>query len=353
MKSSVLLLAVFLLKVLVSSPGGQAQTTGPGNCSGVTCQNGGTCVDGVNSYRCDCVSGYEGDHCEIRTDCSDSSPHCAYWASIGECESTPGYMLPNCPLSCGHCTSATATTATATTATATTATATTATATTATATTATATTATATTATATTATATTATATTAQATTPTPLATPPTSPTTPAGPTKNVPADEKVGLGVLAGITIATAFVGSLLGVGVSQLVKWRRSKPKGETSRQADLEGENSTAVRLEPVPLPRPDQTGDAQVHYDVPTVPPLLCQTSGQPRPHQTGDARVHYDVPRVPPVLHQPSGQYQELQPTHYQGLVHSYKNDQEEEYVEPTAREDSSPYEPMDNSYLEP
>ena len=30
------------------------------------CANGGTCVDdGVNSYICDCATGYEGPTCEI------------------------------------------------------------------------------------------------------------------------------------------------------------------------------------------------------------------------------------------------------------------------------------------------
>ena len=33
-------------------------------CSGVTCQNGGTCVDGINGYTCNCVAGYTGTHCE-------------------------------------------------------------------------------------------------------------------------------------------------------------------------------------------------------------------------------------------------------------------------------------------------
>ncbi|KAI8511721.1 hypothetical protein Bbelb_108210 [Branchiostoma belcheri] len=160
------------------------------------------------------------------------------------------------------------------------------------------------------------------------LPTPPaTQPTTTRGYTteaKYVPADDKVGPGVLAGVAIATAVVGFFLGVGVSQLVQWRRSKPEGETSRQADLEEEN--AVRLEPIPLPRPDQTGNARVQYDVPTE--------------------------SAPRFLRQTSGQYQELRPAEYQGLEHGDENDEEEEYVEPIAREDSTPYEPVDDTYLE-
>lgn len=34
-------------------------------CSSGPCQNGGTCTDGVNGYTCRCVSGWEGDRCDI------------------------------------------------------------------------------------------------------------------------------------------------------------------------------------------------------------------------------------------------------------------------------------------------
>ena len=34
-------------------------------CIGVTCQNDGTCVDGLAEYTCACAAGYGGDHCEI------------------------------------------------------------------------------------------------------------------------------------------------------------------------------------------------------------------------------------------------------------------------------------------------
>ena len=29
------------------------------------CQNGGACVDGVNSFTCICVPGFEGNQCQI------------------------------------------------------------------------------------------------------------------------------------------------------------------------------------------------------------------------------------------------------------------------------------------------
>lgn len=34
------------------------------DCVNHTCINGGSCVDGVNSYLCSCVKGYTGDRCE-------------------------------------------------------------------------------------------------------------------------------------------------------------------------------------------------------------------------------------------------------------------------------------------------
>ena len=36
-------------------------------CASETCNNGGTCDDGVNTFTCRCVDGYEGTNCEINT----------------------------------------------------------------------------------------------------------------------------------------------------------------------------------------------------------------------------------------------------------------------------------------------
>ncbi|CAH1257012.1 FBLN7 [Branchiostoma lanceolatum] len=36
-------------------------------CASHPCENGATCMDGVNGYTCTCAAGYVGDHCEERT----------------------------------------------------------------------------------------------------------------------------------------------------------------------------------------------------------------------------------------------------------------------------------------------
>ena len=33
-------------------------------CASNPCENGGTCVDGINSYNCKCVAGYVGHNCD-------------------------------------------------------------------------------------------------------------------------------------------------------------------------------------------------------------------------------------------------------------------------------------------------
>jgi len=36
-------------------------------CAPLLCSNGGTCVDGIDDFTCDCVPGYTGSRCETGT----------------------------------------------------------------------------------------------------------------------------------------------------------------------------------------------------------------------------------------------------------------------------------------------
>ena len=35
------------------------------DCINHTCSNGGSCIDGVNNYSCNCLEGFTGHHCDI------------------------------------------------------------------------------------------------------------------------------------------------------------------------------------------------------------------------------------------------------------------------------------------------
>ena len=45
-------------------------------CASSPCQNGGTCVDVVNAYTCNCAPGFTGDNCETGNLCLD--PWCQF-----------------------------------------------------------------------------------------------------------------------------------------------------------------------------------------------------------------------------------------------------------------------------------
>uniref|UniRef100_A0A915KIS4 Notch n=1 Tax=Romanomermis culicivorax TaxID=13658 RepID=A0A915KIS4_ROMCU len=67
------------------------------------CQNGGTCSNFVGGYRCICVNGWEGEHCEInRNDCDSSKCYnggtCHDRVASFYCECSPGYTGLLCHL---------------------------------------------------------------------------------------------------------------------------------------------------------------------------------------------------------------------------------------------------------------
>eukprot|EP01043_Picozoa_sp_COSAG02_P041271 COSAG02_NODE_3406_length_6793_cov_7.881237_6_plen_1278_part_01 len=64
-------------------------------CSSDPCQNGGTCVDRLNAYQCNCAPGWKSEMCEQDIDECESSP----CANNGEClnpDGTPDSWLCNC-----------------------------------------------------------------------------------------------------------------------------------------------------------------------------------------------------------------------------------------------------------------
>ena len=44
------------------------------DCGNFPCINGGTCVDLVDDYQCECVAGFEGLRCEVNIDDCATNP---------------------------------------------------------------------------------------------------------------------------------------------------------------------------------------------------------------------------------------------------------------------------------------
>ncbi|XP_078658415.1 uncharacterized protein LOC144903853 isoform X5 [Branchiostoma floridae x Branchiostoma belcheri] len=82
--------------------------TNTNDCRGVTCYNGGNCVDGVNRYTCNCNSGYEGTHCETNTnDCRgvicQNGGTCVDGVNRYTCDCNPGYEGTHCETNTNDC----------------------------------------------------------------------------------------------------------------------------------------------------------------------------------------------------------------------------------------------------------
>ena len=72
------------------------------------CQNGGTCVDGINSYNCNCNVGYSGDNCETNIDDCASNPclnggTCNDGINSFTCSCVLGYDDDNCESNTDEC----------------------------------------------------------------------------------------------------------------------------------------------------------------------------------------------------------------------------------------------------------
>ncbi|XP_035673678.1 neurogenic locus notch homolog protein 1-like isoform X1 [Branchiostoma floridae] len=78
------------------------------DCDGVTCENGGTCRDGINEYTCDCADGFEGTHCETdRDDCDgvtcENGGTCRDGINEYTCDCADGFNGDTCQIDINEC----------------------------------------------------------------------------------------------------------------------------------------------------------------------------------------------------------------------------------------------------------
>ena len=71
------------------------------NCESNSCENGGTCVGGINSSLCNCGHGYTGDQCETNIDECESNPcqnggTCLDYVNAYTCQCAGNFDGPVC-----------------------------------------------------------------------------------------------------------------------------------------------------------------------------------------------------------------------------------------------------------------
>eukprot|EP00073_Rattus_norvegicus_P051904 XP_017454288.1 PREDICTED: protein crumbs homolog 1 isoform X2 [Rattus norvegicus] len=76
-------------------------------CHSSPCLHGGICEDSYSSYRCACLPGWSGAHCEINVDECSSSPcvhgNCSDGVAAYHCRCEPGYTGGNCEAEVDTC----------------------------------------------------------------------------------------------------------------------------------------------------------------------------------------------------------------------------------------------------------
>ncbi|XP_060599171.1 tyrosine-protein phosphatase 10D-like [Ruditapes philippinarum] len=91
-----------------ASPSTATTITDIDDCINVTCQNGGTCEDGVNNHTCTCTAGYNGPDCEhniddcINVTCQNGGT-CEDGVNNHTCTCTAGYNGPDCEHNIDDC----------------------------------------------------------------------------------------------------------------------------------------------------------------------------------------------------------------------------------------------------------
>ena len=79
--------------------------------AGQTCKNNGTCIDGINTFTCDCQPGFTGTLCEVNVDecaprpCQNGAT-CVDGVNSFTCDCTPRFMGTTCSLPYDPCASA-------------------------------------------------------------------------------------------------------------------------------------------------------------------------------------------------------------------------------------------------------
>ena len=62
-------------------------------CASLPCQNGGTCVDGVDLYTCSCLPGYEGEQCQTSKSACHLSSICVIMPIIPRVRYSEGTVI--------------------------------------------------------------------------------------------------------------------------------------------------------------------------------------------------------------------------------------------------------------------
>lgn len=78
------------------------------DCRGITCLNGGTCIDQVNSFRCHCVPGYVGTYCKEIVDYCLAKPcanggSCQHITNDYKCICKSGFTGKDCSIEIDEC----------------------------------------------------------------------------------------------------------------------------------------------------------------------------------------------------------------------------------------------------------